>query len=427
MHSQPVRLWVSAVAAALVTCAAPAVAQRLIEGTDTIQGTLSNVRLVDPELESPVRSAVPTVVISALRGDGEARAQAGFALGQLSAIFAASAPFTGKTSDPDTELATDAGLTGGTTLSLTVSGLVWGPSEIGTVQQTARTEWCRAQQRAERFSTEEINCLNIAEGDLEVLRLRRPALTQAAVDALRPGFTAATNKTTWCNDRMMEDQIPMGFNCDNVTLESLQSLTKAREARNADSVQALVRSYRRAARLGWDIPIQYGLQGKISPQSFDFLDAATLGEGSKSHLAYSIGGGVGVFVRPFIRLDADVSYERTFKAGRSTQVCTPLPPPGTSQCGDAVLGGPTQTDGWVAEAGVRHFLRVGGMDVALNPRVRYRNEDETYTARVPIYFLPDKSGTSLLGGVAPTWNSGTERFGIVLFVGSTFNLDAPIR
>jgi hypothetical protein len=179
--------------------------------------------------------------------------------------------------------------------------------------------------------------------------------------------------------------------------------------------------------LGWDIPVQYGFQGKISPQSFDFLDPTTLAAGSESHLAFSIGGGMGVFVRPFTRLDADVSYERTFKAGRSTQVCTPLPPAGTSECGDAVLGGPTQADGWVAEAGVRQFLRIGGMDVALNPRVRYRNQDETYTARVPIYFLPDKSGTSLLGGVAPTWHSGTERFGIVLFVGSTFNLDAPIR
>jgi hypothetical protein len=72
-------------------------------------------------------------------------------------------------------------------------------------------------------------------------------------------------------------------------------------------------------------------------------------------------------------------------------------------------------------------MRVGGLDVALNPRVRYRNEDETYTVRVPIYFLPDKSGTSLLGGVAPTWNSGSGRFGIALFVGSAFNLDSPIR
>jgi hypothetical protein len=398
-----------------------------VDAPQVTRTVLTNVRLLDPSFESPVRSAVPAVVLSAFRGDGEAKAQAGFQLGQLSAILAASAPFTGKPSDPDTELATEAGLTGGTTLSLTVSGLVWGPPKITDRQKNARTGWCTTRRDAGWFTSEEIDCSRFSRSKLVALGNPAPSLPAQAVATLIDEFDDANDKRKWCLDQIIARRIPTTFSCTNVSRENLEKLAQPRIAHDPDLVDVLVREFDQVSRLGWDIPVQYGLQGKISPQSFDFLNAATLAEGSSSHLAYSIGGGVGVFVRPFTRLDADVSYERSFRAGRSTQVCTPLPPPGTSQCGDAVLGGPTQTDGWVAEAGVRQFLRVGGMDVALNPRVRYRNQDETYTARVPIYFLPDKSGTSLLGGVAPTWNSGTERFGIVLFVGSAFNLDAPIR
>lgn len=374
-----------------------------------------------------VRSGVPAVVLSAVRGDGEARAQVGFPVGQLSAVLAASAPFTGKASDPDTELATEAGLAGGTTLSLTISGLIWGPSRITNAQADARESWCEARQDADWFTEDEINCDAISRSKLVALAAPAAPVPTSDVDALVADFKAAANKVDWCSRQKDAKKIPHFFSCAAVSEASLRALGAQGRTHPPDSVEALVREFDRVSRLGWDIPVQYGFQGKISPQSFDFLDATTLATGSESQLAYSIGGGVGVFVRPFTRLDADVSYERTFKAGRSTQVCTPLPPAGTLQCGDATLGGPTQTDGWVVEAGVRQFLRVGGLDVALNPRVRYRNQDETYTARVPIYFLPDKNGTSLLGGVAPTWNSGTERFGIVLFVGSAFNLDAPIR
>jgi len=424
MQSHLLRVSLPVLAVALLLSSLPAAAQN---DAQTIQTALNNVRLLDPELESPVRSAVPAVVLSALRGDGEARAQAGFALGQLSAVVAASAPFTGKTSDPDTELATEAGLAGGTTLSLTVSGLVWGPARITNAQAEARGDWCAARQAAGWFSQNEISCNAISRSKLVALGTPAPALTQSEVAALVGEFQNETDKRKWCGDQIEARRIPRTFSCTGVTQEKLEGLAFPRSAHARDSVDALVREYDRVSRLGWDIPMQYGLQGKISPRNFDFLDPVTLAEGSVSHLAYSIGGGVGVFVRPFTRLDADVSYEHTFNAGRSTQVCTPLPPPDTSECGDAVLGGPTRTDGWVAEAGVRHFLRVGGLDVALNPRVRFRNEDETYTVRVPIYFVPDKSGTSLLGGVAPMWNSGTERFGIALFVGSAFNLDSPIR
>lgn len=427
MQNHLLRLMLPALASVFLVGTAPVAAQVSGEDTQTAQGALTNVRLLDPELESPVRSAVPAVVLSALRGDGEVRAQAGFPLGQLSAVLAASAPFTGKASDPDTELATEARLAGGTTLSLTISGLVWGPSRITTAQAEARESWCEERQDAGWFTQDEIDCGTISRSKLVALAAPAAPLAKADVDALVAGFKAAVHKTDWCSRQKDDKKIPHHFSCTNVTEASLQELGAQGRTHPPDSVEALVRGFDRVSRLGWDIPVQYGLQGKISPQSFDFLDATTLASGSESHFAYSIGGGVGVFVRPFTRVDADVSYERSFRAGRSTQVCTPLPPPGTSECGDAILGGPTQTDGWVAEAGVRQFLRVGGLDVALNPRVRFRNEDETYTVRVPIYFLPDKSGTSLLGGVAPTWNSGTERFGIALFVGSAFNLDSPIR
>jgi hypothetical protein len=428
MQNHALRLTLPALASVLLFGTIPAAAQTPGEDAQTIQGALTNVRLLDPELESPVRSAVPAVVLSSLRGDGEVRAQAGFPVGQLSAVLAASAPFTGKASDPDTELATEAGLAGGTTLSLTISGLVWGPSRITSAQEGARERWCEERQDAGWFTGDEIKCNAISRSKLVALGDPAAPLPKADVDALVVGFNAAAgNKVDWCSRQKDVKKIPHFFSCTNVSEASLQELGVQGRTHPPDSVRALVREFDRVSRLGWDIPVQYGLQGKISPQSFDFLDAATLAEGSESHLAYSIGGGVGVFVRPFTRLDAEVSYERAFKAARSTQVCTPLPPPGTSQCGDAILGGPTQTDGWVAEAGVRQFLRVGGLDVALNPRVRFRNEDETYTVRVPIYFLPDKSGTSLLGGIAPTWSSETERFGIALFVGSAFNLDAPIR
>jgi len=426
MKTLAIRRTVAGFAASAVLCAGATAAQEQTGETKTLRGALSNVRLFDPTLESSVRSAVPAVVLSAIRGEGEARAQAGFQLGQLSAILAASAPFTGKASDPDTELATVGGLGGGTTLSLTVSGLVWGPSRINNTQATARETWCRSKQPL-WFRAEEIDCRAVSRSKLVALASPALGLPQADVEALVVGFGAADRKVDWCSRQKDAGKIPHHFSCSAVNEASLRLLASTQRTHPPDSVEALVRDFDRVSRLGWDIPVQYGFQGKISPETFDYLDPETLVDGSESHMAYSIGGGLSVFLRPFTRLDADVSYEQSFKAGRSTQVCTPLPPAGTSECGDAVLGGPTRADGWVVEMGIRQFLRVAGMDVALNPRVGYRNEADAYTVRVPVYFIPDKSSTSLLGGVAPTWHSGTKRFGIALFVGSVFNMDAPIR
>ncbi|HEX8830836.1 MAG TPA: hypothetical protein VF705_06710, partial [Longimicrobium sp.] len=274
-HSRLVSL--PGVAVALLLSVAPSAAQ---SDAQTVQTALNNVRLLDPELESPVRSGVPAVVLSALRGDGEARAQAGFALGQLNAVVAASAPFTGKTSDPDTELATEAGLAGGTTLSLTVSGLVWGPSRITNAQAVARGDWCAAKQAAGWFSQSEISCDAISRNKLVSLGTAAPALTRSEVAALVGEFRNATDKRKWCGDQIEARRIPRTFSCTGVTQEKLEGLAFPRSAHAPDSVDVLVRDFDRVSRLGWDIPVQYGLQAKVSPQDFDFLDATTLATGS---------------------------------------------------------------------------------------------------------------------------------------------------
>ncbi|HEU0052571.1 MAG TPA: hypothetical protein VFQ39_05315, partial [Longimicrobium sp.] len=390
----------------------------------------TNRRLLDPTFDSPVRSAVPAVVVSAFRGDGKVEAQAGFAAGDQTIILRASAPFSGEDDDDDSELADLDGLTSGTTLSLTFSGLIWGPGSITERQTRARVDWCRAQQRAQRIPDDgRIDCGSLTEPNLEALTEDFAGLDDAEIAQLvaEVGKSTVEDPVAWCAEQQDAGTIPDWLRCGTIDAAALQSLATPRPAVPEDEVRQLIREFKRVSRLGWDIPIQYGLQGKVTPRTFDYLDPISLAEASDDRVGFTLGGGVGVFVTPFTRVDFDANYERSYKAGASTSVCTPLSPPGASRCDDAVLGGPTETDGAVMEGGLRHFLSIGGLDVGLNPRLRWRSSDDSFLLRAPIYFLPEKDGTALVGGITPAWDFDSGRFGLVLFVGSAFNLDESIR
>jgi hypothetical protein len=346
----------------LCTAAAPGVS--LAQASDdAAREALTQRRLFDPTLDSPTRSINPAVVLSAVRGEGVAEAQVGFKTTSLAFIVKASAPFSESQRNRDSELADLEGLRAGTTLSLTVSGLQWGPERITEEQELARENWCKAQVERGRLAQGAINCESFAQSDLEKL-----------------------------------------------------------------GDETLVEEFRRVRRLGWDIPVQYGFQVKVSPQTFDYLDPATLEHASSDRVGFWAGGGVGVFLTPLTRVDLEANYERAYSPGLSGEVCLPLSVPGAARCGEEVLGGPSETSGAVLRAGIRRFFNFDRFDIGVSPRLTYRSSEESLVLRAPIYFIPDTKGSTLIGGVAPVWDFDRSRVGLVLFVGPAFGLDgSPVR
>jgi hypothetical protein len=317
----------------------PAVAAAQVPSPEAADALRNRPEIVSPDLASPIRQAAPTVVFGAEKGKEQVSAQAGLTSGQWNVLLKATAPLD--TDADDTELGGLLnGLNPGTTLTLTLGGLRWGPER----RKFSSGNWCRSVQK----------------------------------------------------------QLPAGFDCTSFAEQ--------------DVPEELREDYFLTTALAYT-PIFYALEASAGPRSFSFADPTTLEAGEEEHWEAGVTGAVGVVTRAGLMFSGGVSYTSSYRGGRKRNVCTPLPVAGALQCRDLVLGAPEREEGLSGLAEMKAFV---SRSFAVNPRVRFT--DDEWVAEAPLYFLPASAG-GLIGGVTPSYSSGTERFGLAVFVGKTFGLN----
>jgi hypothetical protein len=108
------------------------------------------------------------------------------------------------------------------------------------------------------------------------------------------------------------------------------------------------------------------------------------------------------------------------KAGKATQLCTPLTtaPSGTLSCRQTPLDAPTDSDTNVVSLQVRRFF---SGRFAVSPKISRDIEEKTSQVDLPIYFLQNPKG-GLVGGVNVRWTSESKEIAATIFVGSALKL-----
>jgi hypothetical protein len=111
-------------------------------------------------------------------------------------------------------------------------------------------------------------------------------------------------------------------------------------------------------------------------------------------------------------------YERSYKAGKFGQVCTPIQDTSSLQCVGTVIGAPAEKTRKIAFVEARRIFS-GRLPIAVSPRVEYDAEESEFALSVPVYMIPSGDG-SLIGGLKLGW-SEEEDAGVSVFFGKAFS------
>ena len=180
------------------------------------------------------------------------------------------------------------------------------------------------------------------------------------------------------------------------------------------------------------MPMLFNARVKVGRQRFDYRDPSTLARGTDRHTDYWFGVSWGTLVAPATSRPCTSTTSTSTSPGRSTELCTPIGETGALRCDNAVLGGPTLSEGAVLTLEWRYMAAQPSPPVAGKPafglaaRFRRDFERDISSFEVPIYFLQqrrDKQTTpvTLNGGVNAGWESD-QGFVARIFIGAGFRL-----
>jgi hypothetical protein len=163
------------------------------------------------------------------------------------------------------------------------------------------------------------------------------------------------------------------------------------------------------------IPVVVAANAKIGRDDITYTDPNTLADSTIRSTPWSIGVALGLYVPKSAWLVA-LGYNRVheLKAGKSTQLCSPIGTDGTLRCHTTTFGLPSEQNRDVISAEARRFVseRFG-----FSIRAECDVKDGTSTIAVPLYFLKNKS-SGLTGGVVPEWTSDHRTLTMGVFVGA---------
>jgi hypothetical protein len=162
------------------------------------------------------------------------------------------------------------------------------------------------------------------------------------------------------------------------------------------------------------LPITIAGTAKVGRRDITYADAQTLVDSTVNRTPWSIGVAAGLYVPRSASLVA-FGYDRVHdeKAGRTTQLCSPIGTSGSLRCRSTTFGAPSADERDVLSAEARRYYSQGfGFSLRAESDLR----DGTFSIALPLYFLTSKS-SGLNGGVAPQWSSDHRTLSMTVFVG----------
>ncbi|HEX8527046.1 hypothetical protein [Allosphingosinicella sp.] len=172
-----------------------------------------------------------------------------------------------------------------------------------------------------------------------------------------------------------------------------------------------------------------GISGTVGQREFQFRQLADFSKASTRRTEFSVSAFAGLSPGSVAAyLGIGYEYRRQYKDVAAQTLC-PTPATGAVQeCFTAPFGEPTRQVDSTIFGVVRwqgQFSLGGGTAVPLGLEIRagYDTRDDIFGVSIPVYFLSD--GNGLRGGVRLDWQDvedKDERFGLRVFVGTSFNL-----
>lgn len=157
---------------------------------------------------------------------------------------------------------------------------------------------------------------------------------------------------------------------------------------------------------------------KLGQKTYKFLAKSTFTPDEAKHTAAAITGGVGIVTKTLELIGLSYRHERTYKAGKARQICTPVESTSATECRTLPVGVPGGTNTDRVQLELRKFITGKG---AINPRIAYEFGEGVTTAELAVYFLPDKDGR-LIGGISGSWDSKERSVAATFFVGVPLSL-----
>lgn len=168
-----------------------------------------------------------------------------------------------------------------------------------------------------------------------------------------------------------------------------------------------------ALAVNWSMPLILAAKYEMGRSSYDFVDAKTGAEQPAAiRTPIAASGTLGTIFDNGTAFALTVERQRTYKAGKSAQLCSDFSTL-IVKCDDVVLGGPATKDATIASV----MLQRTGKTIGMQPRLAYRwaASGNITSLDVPVYVLQNKDG-GLNGGVSFGWRTH-DGVRAVLFVG----------
>ncbi|WP_153067357.1 hypothetical protein [Steroidobacter cummioxidans] len=162
--------------------------------------------------------------------------------------------------------------------------------------------------------------------------------------------------------------------------------------------------------------VTLGLSGNSNDYSYVLADAPTetkqsTRRGKGVSLSYTQVGRSGV-------LNYGFQYERSYKAGKQTQICAPINGTTAMQCSNASMGAPVEKTSKIAFIEVRRMF--SKLPIAISPRIEYDTDESEFAVSLPVYLIADADG-ALTAGLKIGWSGEDDDIGVGVFVGKAFS------
>lgn len=169
---------------------------------------------------------------------------------------------------------------------------------------------------------------------------------------------------------------------------------------------------------------QFGAEGSVGVNRFDFREPGTLTKRSADKWQFTLGGFV-TFYPPDQRsmVNVGVKSQRAYKKRDSEVLCKPVVVTPADDCAQAPAAGPTRNDDVLLSLEYRRSIGIGWSfaDLAVSPTVTVDALDGEVGAELPLYLLPPGK-SPVLPGVKLGYTSEEDEVTLGVFLKAKFGM-----
>lgn len=161
-------------------------------------------------------------------------------------------------------------------------------------------------------------------------------------------------------------------------------------------------------------PLLVGISGSAGRKKYGYVDSTTLTTASQAITAQQVRVAAGILASAGF-LNGYYSRQRSATERDQVQLCSPIGSTGTLRCSNARLGAPVDT--WKSLVGLEFRGPLGpSLMFAIEGTRDLTNKITGWN--VPFYFMTDKPGGALNGGIVFGGQTGQNGFTVKVFVGA---------